>query len=82
MASDEGFRLGHLRLYKAELLESIDSTEKLQRFSQFFGAFFKMVSSTARIIFFILNLISNFLSTCVLILVDCNFITIMDYTNV
>ncbi|MCP9264581.1 BMA-DRH-3, isoform e [Dirofilaria immitis] len=36
MASDEGFRLGYLRLYKAELLESVDSVEKLQQFCQFF----------------------------------------------
>lgn len=37
MTSNEGFRLGHLRLYKAELLESVDSVEKLQQFRQFFG---------------------------------------------
>uniref|UniRef100_A0AAF5PTP0 RNA helicase n=2 Tax=Wuchereria bancrofti TaxID=6293 RepID=A0AAF5PTP0_WUCBA len=37
MASDNGFRLGHLRLYKAELLESVDNIEKLQQFRQFFG---------------------------------------------
>lgn len=37
MENDEGFRLGHLRLYKAELLESVDSVEKLQQFRQFFG---------------------------------------------
>ncbi|EFO26157.1 type III restriction enzyme [Loa loa] len=36
MISDEGFRLGHLRLYKAELLESVDTVEKLQQFRQFF----------------------------------------------
>uniref|UniRef100_A0A0R3RYT6 RNA helicase n=1 Tax=Elaeophora elaphi TaxID=1147741 RepID=A0A0R3RYT6_9BILA len=36
MTSDEEFRLGYLRLYKAELLESIDSVEKLQQFDQFF----------------------------------------------
>ncbi|VIO98812.1 Uncharacterized protein BM_BM3027 [Brugia malayi] len=37
MASDSGFRLGHLRLYKAELLGSVDNIEKLQQFRQFFG---------------------------------------------
>ncbi|VDM94659.1 unnamed protein product [Onchocerca ochengi] len=36
MANNEGFRLGHLRLYKAELLESLNSIEKLQQFREFF----------------------------------------------
>ncbi|VDK76886.1 unnamed protein product [Litomosoides sigmodontis] len=36
MENDEGFRLGHLRLYKAELLGSVNSVEKLQEFHQFF----------------------------------------------
>uniref|UniRef100_A0A915Q2H1 RNA helicase n=1 Tax=Setaria digitata TaxID=48799 RepID=A0A915Q2H1_9BILA len=36
ITNDETFRLGHLRLYKAELLESVDSVEKLQQFRQFF----------------------------------------------
>ncbi|CAG9540926.1 unnamed protein product [Cercopithifilaria johnstoni] len=36
MENDEGFRLGHLRLYKAELLRSVDSVAKLQQFHQFF----------------------------------------------
>ncbi|VBB30566.1 unnamed protein product [Acanthocheilonema viteae] len=34
--NDEGFRLGHLRLYKAELLEAVDNVEKLKQFQQFF----------------------------------------------
>ncbi|VDN08306.1 unnamed protein product [Thelazia callipaeda] len=36
LKNDEQFRLGHLRLYKAELLEAVNSVEKILLFSDFF----------------------------------------------
>ncbi|VDK39309.1 unnamed protein product [Gongylonema pulchrum] len=35
---DDNFRLGHFRLYKAELLRAIDSASKLEEFREFFGS--------------------------------------------
>lgn len=37
MGSNAEFRLGHLRLYKAELLEPMKDIEKLEQFREFFG---------------------------------------------